>query len=299
MDRRNNYGFYRPWPDRYGFYAQNRSNSQESSESNDEREDEDASQAVADDTDICGEDMSSSPEEDTADDAAEEAFADEDKEAADGTEDGLLDDIEQAGLLDIALSELAQVQERYMRLQAEWDNYRKRTAKERDEERERAAAHLVERLLPIIDDLERAVEFSENASTDSLAEGVKAVLAKLSDLLAYEGLQVVDPVGEAFDLNLHQAIARVDDDSVADETVVQVYQKGYIMGGRVLRNAVVVVAAGGPQREARREAVDPNKGPRDEGLDGQAGDEDETGPSERPGQASQPGPDQRTDQADD
>jgi len=153
---------------------------------------------------------------------------------------------------DLAASQaaLAEMNDRFLRLQAEWDNYRKRTAAEREAERQRAAAHLVERILPVIDDMERAVGHIDTASIESLAEGITAVLAKLKEALAKEGVMEIDPEGEAFDINLHQAVARVDDPSLPDETVTQVYQKGYGMGDRVLRSAMVAVSSGGPARVA-------------------------------------------------
>jgi molecular chaperone GrpE len=148
-----------------------------------------------------------------------------------------------------AQAEAEQHKERFVRLQAEWDNFRKRTASERENERHRAAAHLVERLLPIIDDMERAIEHSASASAESLKEGIAAVHSKLVEVLKKEGLKTIDPAGEAFDANIHQAVGKVDDASMPDETVSQVYQKGYQMGDKVLRSAMVVVSQGGPKRE--------------------------------------------------
>ena len=153
-----------------------------------------------------------------------------------------------------AQREQAEAQDRFLRLQAEWDNYRKRTANERLDERQRASAQLIERLLPIIDDLERAVEHSTSSSIAAMAEGLAAVLSKLNDVLAYEGLVVIDPAGEPFDLNLHQAVARIEDPKQFDETVSQVYQKGYLMAGRVLRTAMVAVTSGGPVRPEQQAA---------------------------------------------
>jgi molecular chaperone GrpE len=137
-----------------------------------------------------------------------------------------------------------------VRLQAEWDNFRKRTTAERVQERIRAAEGLVERLLPIVDDLERAIEHSATASEASLKEGIAAVYNKLAEVLQREGVRTLDPKGEAFNANTHQAVGKEEDASVPDETVTQVYQKGYEMGDRVLRPAMVVVSQGGPKREA-------------------------------------------------
>jgi molecular chaperone GrpE len=156
---------------------------------------------------------------------------------------------EELSELDQARAEADEFRDRFVRLQAEWDNFRKRTAAEREQERLRAAERLVERLLPIVDDLERAIEHSDTANEASLKEGIAAVYSKLTDVLSREGVKTIDPVGDGFDANLHQAVGKEDDDSVPDETVTQVYQKGYEMGDRVLRPAMVVVSQGGPKRE--------------------------------------------------
>ncbi|MDR2714190.1 MAG: nucleotide exchange factor GrpE [Coriobacteriales bacterium] len=157
--------------------------------------------------------------------------------------------LESAEPLDEPLDELAMaqttardLQDRYVRLQAEWDNFRKRTTLERQAERGRAAGHLVERLLPIVDDLERAIEHSDTASEDALKEGIQAVYAKLEELLKKEGVAVLNPVGEAFDANVHSAVGTVEDASLDEDTVCEVYQKGYEMAGKLLRPATVVVS---------------------------------------------------------
>jgi molecular chaperone GrpE len=159
-------------------------------------------------------------------------------------------DLEELDELGQARAEADELRDRFTRLQAEWDNFRKRTAAEREQERARATERLIERLLPIVDDLERAIEHSKTANATSLKEGIAAVYSKLSEVLKREGLKTIDPSGEAFDANLHQAVGKEDDADVPDETVTQVYQKGYGMGERVLRPAMVVVSQGGPKREA-------------------------------------------------
>ena len=141
-----------------------------------------------------------------------------------------------------ARAEADEYRDRFLRLQAEWDNYRKRTSAERDIERQRAASKLVEKLLPIIDDLERAIEHSDTASETSLKEGIQAVYSKLEDVLEKEGVVALDPTGEPFDANMHSAVGTVVDASLDADTVTQVYQKGYEIKGRLLRPAMVVVS---------------------------------------------------------
>ena len=157
--------------------------------------------------------------------------------------------IEEPDPLAVAQAEVMDIRDRYIRLQAEWDNFRKRTAQEREQERRRAAEGLMERLIPVIDDLERAIEHSGTTNAESLKEGIIAVSNKLNDSLAKEGLRVINPVGEAFDALKHQSVGKQDDPGVFDETVIRVLQKGYEIGGRVLRAAMVVVSEGGPRRD--------------------------------------------------
>lgn len=147
-----------------------------------------------------------------------------------------------------ARAEADELRDKLIRLQAEWDNFRKRTASERAAERSRATAHLVERLLPVIDDMERAVEHSDGSSEDALKEGIVAIQAKLSSILEREGCRVIDPQGQPFDVMKHQAVGRSEDPTIPNETVTEVYQKGYEMSDRVLRTAMVVVSTGGPDR---------------------------------------------------
>ena len=161
--------------------------------------------------------------------------------------------------IEAAKQQAAEANDRFLRLQADWDNYRRRTAQERLDERQRATEKLVVDLLPVIDDLERAIEHADNL-TDPAAkqfvEGVSAVCNKLVNVLNKEGVEVVNPVGEAFDPLSHQAVSQIEDAQAYDETVAQVYQKGYRMGGKDIRTAMVVVTHGGPKRPAEPEAAE-------------------------------------------
>lgn len=161
--------------------------------------------------------------------------------------------------IESAKQQAAEANDRFLRLQADWENYRRRTAQERLDERQRATEKLVVDLLPVIDDLERAIEHADNL-TDPAAkqfvEGVDAICKKLVGVLNKEGVEVVNPVGEAFDPLSHQAVSQIEDTEAYDETVAQVYQKGYRMGGKDIRTAMVVVTHGGPKRPAESEAAD-------------------------------------------
>ena len=150
---------------------------------------------------------------------------------------------------------------RLVRLQADWENFRRRTAQERLAEKDRAAEKLVLSLLPVLDDMERACKHAAENSSDDAAvmqfvEGVEAIHDKMYAALNREGVEVIDPVGEAFDPMVHQAVGREENHDVFDETVAQVYQKGYRMGGKVIRSAMVTVSCGGPKRPAPEPSSD-------------------------------------------
>lgn len=168
--------------------------------------------------------------------------------------DNAMDEVEAEAA---AAAEVAEWKDKYLRLHAEWDTYRRRTKEQREEEKERAAEKLVVSLLPVLDDLERTISYAENNSgadaASGLLDGVKAVLAKFVDTLQKDGVEVLDPVGEAFNALEAQAVGTVDDPTQPDETVNEVYQKGYRMGAKVLRPAMVTVTTGGPKREKPEE----------------------------------------------
>jgi len=143
--------------------------------------------------------------------------------------------------------ESAEYRDHAMRAQAEFDNFRKRITREREEERRRAGERLVSEMLPAIDNLERAIEHTTaGGDLKHLLSGVEAVHAQLIAVLGKEGVEVVDPVGEHFDPMLQQAVSQKEDKTVPEGTVVEVFQKGYSLGGRVIRSAMVVVSTGGP-----------------------------------------------------
>ena len=152
-----------------------------------------------------------------------------------------------------AQAEAKDWQDKYLRLHAEWDTYRRRMTEQREAEKVRATEKLMESLIPVLDDFARTVDYAETNGETGLLGGVKAVQAKLSDTLAKGGLVVISPAGEAFDALECQAVGTVDDPSVPDETVAQVYQPGYKMGTKVIRPAMVTITTGGPKREKPEE----------------------------------------------
>ena len=139
--------------------------------------------------------------------------------------------------------QLADQQDRYLRLAAEYDNYRKRTARERGEQTTRAQADLVKQLIDGLDDLSRFAHV-DPATTDpvTIVKGVEMVEKKLLKALSSAGLEVVDPINQTFDPTVHEAVATEPALSPEDDHVVsRVYQAGYRFGGQLLRPARVVV----------------------------------------------------------
>ncbi len=127
------------------------------------------------------------------------------------------------------------------RTQADFENYRKRVAKESAAAAERGVAKLAKELLPALDNLDRALEAA--AAEDPLLEGVRLVRAELSAALARVGVESFDPKGEQFDPVYHEAMAQQPVEGAASGTVAEVYQPGYRLKGTVIRPARVVVAA--------------------------------------------------------
>lgn len=154
-----------------------------------------------------------------------------------------------ADLVAAAQAEVKEWQDKYMRLHAEWDTYRRRTTEQRAVEKKLAAEKLITDLLPVIDDMERSIDFAKTNGEAGMLGGIEAVCAKFVDILGRSGMEAINPAGEAFDSLEAQAVAAVPNPDVFDETVMEVYQKGYKIGTKVLRPAMVVVATGGPRRE--------------------------------------------------
>jgi molecular chaperone GrpE len=137
-------------------------------------------------------------------------------------------------------AEVADLRDRSARILADFDNFRKRSEKDRDEDRRFATAEVFRQLLPVIDNLERAL--SAEGSEQDLKVGVDLILRQIMDLLDSSGVERVPAMGELFDPQFHEAVSREEDPSVEDPTVIHEMQSGYTIHGRLLRPAVVKVA---------------------------------------------------------
>ena len=130
--------------------------------------------------------------------------------------------------------------EKYVRLFAEFDNYRKRTAKEKTETYQDAVAKTVLELLPVVDNFERAMV--SPCSDTAFQSGMEIIYRQLTELLKKLGVTEIESLQQPFDPNVHNAIRQVEDDTLEENIVCEVYQKGYMLGSRMIRPAMVSVA---------------------------------------------------------
>lgn len=141
---------------------------------------------------------------------------------------------------DNLLSDKADLQERLLRRQAEFDNFRRRAEREKADVVEYANSETVRALLPVIDDLERALK--AETSDKEFARGMELIYQRLSDSLKKLGLEPIETAGKTFDPHLHHAVEMVETEDYDDHTILDEYQRGYNFKGRLLRPAMVKVA---------------------------------------------------------
>lgn len=146
--------------------------------------------------------------------------------------------------------------DKYLRLHADWENFRKRMDEQRADERARATENLIRDLIPLVDDMHHALDYAAKNEGGDLVEGFTQISTKFWSSLEKHGLREIDPAGEPFDPIMHQAVSTVEDTSVFDETVKDVYQKGYQLGIKVIRPAMVTITTGGKKRPKDVEAQD-------------------------------------------
>jgi molecular chaperone GrpE len=134
--------------------------------------------------------------------------------------------------------------QKYLRAQADFDNFRRRTQKEKENQAKYASLSVIEQLLPALDNFERALTASKGAQdAESLAKGVEMVLRQMEQVLGAEGLETIPTVGEAFDPTVHQAVMQEENDEFESGTVIAELQKGYKLKDKVIRPAMVKVSS--------------------------------------------------------
>ena len=174
--------------------------------------------------------------------AAEEAGETEETEEAAETEESA--EAEEAA--EDSDSKSAELEKRYMSLYAEYDNYRKRTQKEKENLYAEAVADVAKEFLAVIDNIDRAVTTAKDADENSVAkviEGIELLGKQAGDILAKIGVEEIKAErGEKFDPNLHEAVMHVEDDDLGEQEIAMVFTKGYMYKGKVIRHVVVQVA---------------------------------------------------------
>jgi molecular chaperone GrpE len=139
-------------------------------------------------------------------------------------------------------SELAELKDRYLRLAADFDNYKKRARQEQMETIQHASAELIARLLPVLDDMQNVLEHKPEGIDESWVKGLELSVRKLEEALGTHGLQPIESVGARFDPKMHEAVGHEESTEHPEDTVVSELRRGYRIRDRVVRPALVKVA---------------------------------------------------------
>ncbi len=133
-----------------------------------------------------------------------------------------------------------ELDDRYKRILAEFENFKKRSGKEREGLYNSILSDVIEVILPVVDNLENAVKVE--TKDENYKKGIELVLKQFQDVLASKGVQEIKAVGETFDPSLHEAVSSIQDENLGEKEIAQEYRKGYKIGNRVIRHSMVVVA---------------------------------------------------------
>lgn len=187
-------------------------------------------QQEIDEAEAAQEDAAEGSEEEAPEEAASEAAAmQEEIEALKGQVEKLTGDLQEK-------------KDRLLRLQADFDNFRRRSAKEREEISAVVTQNFCKDMLPLLDNFERAMA-AETKDVEAFQKGVEMIFTQFQEVLKKNGLEQIEAVGQKFDPNFHQAVMRVEDPEKEDDTVAQELQKGYMVRGRVIRPSMVQVVS--------------------------------------------------------
>ncbi len=138
-------------------------------------------------------------------------------------------------------NESNEAMEKYLRLAAEFDNYKKRTIKERTQIAENSKADIIKEFLPVMDNITRAVAALDGADA-GVKQGVELMAKQVGDIFAKLGIEKIPALGETFDPNLHEAVMHIEDDSCAESVIVEEFETGYKYNDKVIRHSIVKVA---------------------------------------------------------
>ena len=165
----------------------------------------------------------------------------EEKKAKKKKEKGITFTREQVEQMELAVKQLDSVKDQYVRLTAEYDNYRKRTAKEKDNIYQDAKADTVKAFLAVYDNLERAAN-SAGGEDSPHKKGLEMIFTQYKEILKGLGVEEIEAQGKEFDPELHNAVMHIDDENLGENVVAQVFQAGFKMGDKVIRHSIVQVA---------------------------------------------------------
>lgn len=140
----------------------------------------------------------------------------------------------------LAKKELEETMDRLKRVMAEFENYKKRNSKEREMLYNSILGDIVSLFLPVVDNLEKAVE--TKTENEEYKEGIKLVLKQFLDVLNSFGVEVIETVGQTFDPEIHEAVSSIEDENLGEKEIKEEFRKGYKIGNKVIRHAMVVVA---------------------------------------------------------
>jgi molecular chaperone GrpE len=161
-------------------------------------------------------------------------------------------------VVDKLKAEKAELYDRLLRKQAEMDNFRKRTHREKEEFRQYASEDLIRSLLPVLDGFERALKHRDAAVAATFYEGMEMIYRQLLDVLTRAGLEPVEAAGKTFNPHFHQAVETVEDDKRRDHEIIDELQRGYCLRQRLLRPAIVrvVINSKGSSTQSTGETAD-------------------------------------------
>ena len=186
-------------------------------------------------------DKTTDPQEELEEDAAEQA--DEEtavNESPDDEDDAVSEYNDTASQFAELEESLHEANDKYIRLFAEYDNFRKRTAKEKTGIYQDASVQCIDKLLPVIDSFERSLE--ADCSDENFKNGMQMIWGQMKDFLTKMNVTEIEALGAEFDPNVHNAIQQLDGTDYASNHVCQVFQKGYMLGDKLIRAAMVAVA---------------------------------------------------------
>ena len=164
-----------------------------------------------------------------------------DKKPKKKKEKGITFTREQVEQMELAVKQLETTKDQFTRLSAEYDNYRKRTTKEKDNIYQDAKADTIKAFLAVYDNLERAAA-AEGGEDSPHKKGLEMIFAQFKDILAKQGVTEIEAKGQPFDPEKHNAVMHIDDENYGENEVAQVFQAGFAMGDKIIRHAIVQVA---------------------------------------------------------